>query len=166
MPGRKSQLFGQRALRVPVRQFPDPILERVADPVSVFDQDLAELVGTMFTVLREDGGVGLAAPQVGSSLRVFVWSFDDAPRRLRSGVLVNPVIVSTSSVLVEAEEGCLSLPHRRFLVRRPDSLTVSGKSADGSPLELQVDGWLARIFGHEIDHLDGVLISRRGRLQR
>lgn len=106
----------------------------------------------MTETMRAAPGVGLAGPQVGVLERIFVWEVEE-----RSGTLINPVIDQRSSELVEAEEGCLSIPGLLYPVVRSTAVTVSGLDADGKPTTLDAEGLLARVCQHEIDHLDGVL---------
>ena len=114
----------------------------------------------MLRIMREEDGVGLAAPQVGESVRVFVTAAQDgelAPER----VYVNPVIVSYDGPLDASEEGCLSLPGIRGTIRRPPRVTLRATGLDGEPFTLTSSGLLARCWQHEIDHLDGILIIDR-----
>jgi peptide deformylase len=102
-------------------------------------------------------GVGLAAPQVGKLIRMFV--YDDGDEH--SGALCNPVIVWASPETTEAEEGCLSIPGTYFPVTRATSVRVEAFRVDGSPVTLEAQDFLARIFQHEIDHLDGIMFIDR-----
>lgn len=141
----------------------EPVLRQVARPVDRFDNGLQALIDDMFETLHAAPGVGLAAPQVGASLRVFVaeWPEDvEDPESLKPYAIVNPVIVKANGE-EEAEEGCLSIPGFVGDVRRATELVVKGKDRYGNKIRLLADGWLARIFQHEIDHLDGILFIDR-----
>jgi peptide deformylase len=143
----------QMALRH-VRQYPDPVLRRKAEEVEVFDDELVALVERMWSIMDEAWGVGLAAPQLGLLQRVFTYRFEEgAPQ----GAMVNPVITWSSDETATDEEGCLSLGEIRVPVERPVSIKVSGKSPTGEDVELELEHFQARVFQHEIDHLDGVL---------
>lgn len=137
-----------------VRILGDPILRAKASPVAAFDAKLEQLVADMLETMDEAPGVGLAAPQVGISTRLFVYDSGEPGER---GALANPEIVWASDELVEMEEGCLSIPDAYFPVTRPAAVTVEAVRPDGSPIRIEADDVLARIFQHEIDHLDGIL---------
>lgn len=138
--------------------YPDPRLRKPSQPVDRFDDDLRRLAGQMVEIMRRHRGVGLAAPQVGANIRLFVMSpsADDTD----CSVLVNPVI-ETSEGAEEAEEGCLSIPEVYVKVTRAASLTLSGQDPTGQPLKLTLQGFAARVAQHEYDHLDGTLIIDR-----
>lgn len=143
---------------------PDPVLRRKARKVTEFNSELQILIDDMVETMRSAPGVGLAAPQVNSSQRVVVVEFgdeenEDAPLKLYT--LVNPEIARTSQNLVKGTEGCLSVPGFIGDVERMESITIKGQNRYGKPVRIKADGWLARIFQHEIDHLDGVLFTDR-----
>ena len=147
-----------------IKTFPSEVLRRKAEPISKFDKDLHKLVDDMVETMRVAPGVGLAAPQVGISERVAVVEFgheddEDIPRQLY--VLVNPEIVKMSDEMVRGIEGCLSVPGLVGSVDRAKVVTVRAQDQHGKKLKLRAVGWLARIFQHEIDHLDGVLYTDR-----
>jgi peptide deformylase len=137
---------------LPIRIFGDPALRQKARPVERVTELHQRLVADMLDTMRQAPGVGLAGPQVGVVERIFVWQFEEA-----SGVFVNPVIVDRSSETLEEEEGCLSLPGIAYPVVRAARVKVEGLDADGEPVSIEAENYLARIFQHEIDHLDGVL---------
>lgn len=137
-----------------VRILGDPILRAKASPVRVFDAALETLANDMLETMDDAPGVGLAAPQVGVSSRLFVYDSGEAGER---GALCNPIITWVSDELIEMEEGCLSIPDAYFPVTRPASITVDGLRTDGSPVTITATEVLARVFQHEIDHLDGIL---------
>ena len=144
---------------------PDPVLRRKARKVTTFDGDLQVLIDDMIETMREAPGVGLAAPQVGVSERVIVVEYaedeedEDGPKKLY--VLVNPEIVAPSEETELGIEGCLSVPGLIGEVDRHTSLTVKGLNRRGQAVKYKVNGWLARIFQHEIDHLDGIVYTDR-----
>ena len=152
-----------------------PVLRSVAEPVAAFDADLRELAERMNAIRAAHGGVGIAAPQVGVGLRLFVIDdrLPDGTRSERYGrrdvlpmVVANPEIVAAAETTVEGEEGCLSLPDTlgedggRRLVPRPEWIAWRGRSLDGTPMAGELRGFTARVFCHEADHLDGLLIDR------
>lgn len=139
-----------------IRTFGDPVLKSRATRVKDFDESLKHLAEDMLRVMREHEGVGLAANQIGRLKRLFVAAYDE-----EEYVLVNPVIETHSETTDKDVEGCLSIPETRVEVERPTAVTVSAQDLSGAPVRLEVDGLLARIFQHEIDHLDGVLILDR-----
>lgn len=151
------------AVREIVR-YPAPSLRLKAKPVQVFDKTLQTLIDDMFETMRDAPGVGLAAPQIGESLRVVVVEYTDDERedaRPKKYVLVNPEIVRESEETVTDLEGCLSVPGLAGEVERFEAVTVQAKNRFGKPIKLKASGWLARIFQHEIDHLNGVLYIDR-----
>jgi peptide deformylase len=151
---------------LPIVTYNDAVLREKAEVIATFDKGLTELIDDMFETMYEAHGVGLAAPQIGKSIRLFVIDADamiedDDPdaEKLRIGptAFINPQIVKMSDVKVPLDEGCLSLPDLRETVIRPDSLTIKYKDRDFNDCELEASGWLARVIQHEYDHLDGVL---------
>ena len=150
----------------PIVKFPDPILQKSAEPVVTFDDKLRELVDDMFTSMYDAQGIGLAAPQIGISKRLTVidLSFQKDPKQ--KYVLINPEIVDKTGKQVE-EEGCLSLPEIRDRVVRAAGVTVRAQDAHGNSVEVEGTELLSRALQHEIDHLDGILfIFRLSRLKR
>jgi peptide deformylase len=142
----------------------EPVLRQVAKPVTRFDRKLQELIDDMFETMHAAPGLGLAAPQVGESIRLFVarWPEDEQdPESSKSYAIINPVIVRTRGEEEEAEEGCLSVPGYVGDVWRATEIVVKGKDRYGKKIRMRVEGWLARIFQHEIDHLDGILFIDR-----
>jgi peptide deformylase len=139
-----------------IRTFGDPVLKSRATPVKDFDESLEHLAEEMMRVMREAEGVGLAANQIGRLKRIFVAAHED-----EQYAIVNPEIEVRSETTEKDIEGCLSIPETRVEVERPTSVTVSGQDPSGEPVRLEAEGLLARIFQHEIDHLDGVLILDR-----
>jgi len=143
---------------------PDPVLRRKAHKITEFDKELQTLIDDMVETLRAAPGVGLAAPQVGISERLIVVEYGDdedesVPKKLF--VVVNPEIVQASEEKVEGVEGCLSIPRVAGEVERHLEVVVRGQNRQGRPVKIRAKGWIARIFQHEIDHLDGVLFTDR-----
>jgi len=139
-----------------IKTFGDPVLKTRAAPVEDFDESLERLAEDMLTTMREQEGVGLAANQVGRLKRVLVAALED-----EEYVLVNPVIEELAETTDTVPEGCLSIPGIHVEVERPTAITISGQDASGKPIRIEAEGLLARIFQHEVDHLDGVLILDR-----
>jgi peptide deformylase len=148
----------------PIVYIPDPVLRRKAKKVTAVDKDFQVLIDDMIETLREAPGVGLAAPQVGVSLRLIVVEYGDdedeeAPKKLF--VAINPEITSASEEMVDGVEACLSIPRLMGNVTRHEKLVVKAMNRHGKPVKYKLSGWLARIFQHEIDHLDGILYTDR-----
>ncbi len=143
---------------------PHPTLRKKSEPVSDFGPELQELIDDMVETIRLESGVGLAAPQVNVSQQVIVIEFgseeeEELPPELY--ILVNPKITRFSTDAVLGAEGCLSIPGLMGEVERAYQVTVEGKDRTGSPVTLHLEGWLARVFQHEIDHLNGILYTDR-----
>lgn len=144
---------------------PDEVLRRKARKVTVFDADLQKLIDDMVETMRQAPGVGLAAPQVGVSERLIVVEYaendedEDAPKKLF--VVANPEIVKVSTETEKGIEGCLSVPGLVGEVERPLQVVIRGQNRRGQPVRIKAKGWLARIFQHEIDHLEGILFTDR-----
>ena len=139
-----------------IRTFGDPVLKSRATPVKEFDESLVRLTESMFRVMREAEGMGLAGNQIGRLKRLFVVAYED-----EEFAIVNPSIEERSEEVEKEVEGCLSIPGIRVEVERPAAVTITGQDLAGAPLRLEAEGILARAFQHEIDHLDGVLILDR-----
>jgi peptide deformylase len=138
--------------------YPDPRLRKVSIEVQKFDENLAALAKRMFELMREARGVGLAAPQVGKNIRLFVANHSGKPEDDR--IYVNPVI-SDAEGEETAQEGCLSLPNINVDVGRPVTANIRAKDLLGNPIDQTESGYIARIWQHELDHLNGVLIIDR-----
>lgn len=146
----------------PIRIYGDPVLHKRAREVTVFDQELEELVQDMYDTMDKAPGVGLAAPQIGVDLRVFVYSYPDDDDNPRRGVVINPTLSHSPLEAGPADdelesEGCLSFPGERFALNRGDKVLVEGIDLDQNPVRIEAEGWFARIFQHEFDHLNGIL---------
>jgi len=151
-----------------VVQFPDPRLKDVSAPITEVTDEIRELARDMIDVMYDEPGIGLAAPQVGASVRMFVidtdWADEDAERN--PTVVINPEI-SDREGRITWEEGCLSVPDYTATVERDATITLRGTDLDGNPIEERADGLRAVCIQHECDHLDGVLfIDRISRLKR
>ena len=141
---------------LPIRNFGDPVLRQRAPEVTKVTDAQRRLAADMLDTLGVVAGVGLAAPQVGVLERIFVYEVED-----RSGTVINPVIVERSPEMITEEEACLSIPGLAFPVERHARVRVEGVDENGDSLVLEGEGLLARVFQHEIDHLDGVLFIDR-----
>ena len=140
---------------------PDPVLREPAREVERFDEELHELVAHMKRLMREHEGVGLAAPQVGRSVRLFLCN--SGAEGEEDQVFINPEVLEADGPQDWAEEGCLSLPGIHGRVRRPTRIRLRARDLEGEPFEVESDAFLARIWQHELDHLNGVLIIDRMR---
>jgi len=141
---------------LPIRTLGDPVLREKARPVERFDRSFRRLVDDMFETMYDAPGVGLAAPQVGISLRFFV--YDDGEGN--KGFVADPELSDLEEEEVR-DEGCLSIPGPFYPTTRALGATVRGRDPDGNPFELKGEGLLARIFQHETDHTNGVLYIDR-----
>lgn len=150
----------------PIRITGDPVLHSPASPVSEIDDAVRQLVRDMEETMAAAPGVGLAAPQIGVSSRIFVWSWVDEEGTLQRGTAINPQLLMAPLPIGELDEeeeseGCLSIPGERFPLRRSPEALLTATDLDGQRFEIRAAGWLARIFQHEYDHLDGVLYADR-----
>jgi len=144
--------------------WPDPRLLRKSDPVRSFGPELEELAAGMLRLMKESKGVGLAAPQVGVNLRLFVMNSGREGDEDR--VYVNPVLSSPSGDQ-EGEEGCLSLPKIYINVLRADHMVLEAQDLRGNPIREEQSGYVSRIWQHEVDHLNGItLVDRMGPVSR
>ncbi len=146
---------------------PDPVLRRKARKVTVFDKDFQTLVENMIETMRQAPGVGLAAPQVSESIRLVVVEYGEededgaevGPKKLY--VIANPEIVLASEEKEKGIEACLSIPGLVGDVERHSKIVIKALNRFGKPVKITAEGWLARIFQHEIDHLDGIVYPDR-----
>ena len=139
-------------------RWPDARLKKPCAPIDTFDDDLRRLADRMLDLMRAAKGVGLAAPQVGINRRLFVMNHSGEPGDDR--VYVNPTLAAIEGDAV-AEEGCLSLPEIHIDVVRPDRVAIVAQTLDGAPVTLERDGFEARVWQHETDHLLGILLTDR-----
>lgn len=140
----------------PIRLFGDPVLRTPADPVTTYDKELRKLVKDLTETMLDAGGAGLAAPQLGVSLRVFTYYVDD-----EIGHLVNPVVDLVGDEEHDGEEGCLSIPGLFFACKRHLHVVARGMNMHSEPVTIEGSEMLARCVQHETDHLDGVLFIDR-----
>jgi peptide deformylase len=139
--------------------WPDPRLKTPSASVTAFDGTLRDLANDMFALMREEKGVGLAAPQIGRNLRLFVMNHTGEPADDR--VYVNPVLTPLGDTETESEEGCLSIPDVRIRVWRADKMRIDAQDLDGKPISIERDGFETRVWQHENDHLLGILLTDR-----
>ncbi|MFM2103458.1 MAG: hypothetical protein RL740_545 [Actinomycetota bacterium] len=139
----------------PIRLFGDPVLTTPASPVVTFDKELRKLVKDLTETMQDAPGAGLAAPQIGVPLRVFVWDVDE-----ELGHLVNPTL-DLSDEIQEGEEGCLSFPELRYNTPRALRAVAKGFNMFGDPVVIEGTEFLARALQHETDHLDGIVFIDR-----
>ncbi len=144
----------------------EPVLHRRAKPVVHIDDHLRELVEDMFGTMELAPGVGLAAPQIGVDLALFVYDWVDDDDIQHRGVAINPTLLLDPLPIGELDdedelEGCLSVPGERFPLRRSDRAILTATNLDGNEYTIDATGWLARIFQHEYDHLLGILYTDR-----
>jgi len=139
-----------------IRTYGDPVLKSKASEVSDINGKIARLVDDMFDTLYEsDSGIALAAPQIGVQKQIFVWDVEDEHM-----AIINPQIVESSGEWVY-DEGCLSIPGLYVEMLRPNSVLVRGYTVDGDEVEIEASELMGRLFQHEIDHLQGVLMFDR-----
>lgn len=141
--------------RFPIRTLGDPVLNVRAEPVTEFDDALAQLVEDMLETMYDAPGVGLAAPQIGISRRLFVADIGDGPF-----VMANPELVETGGEWT-MDEGCLSVPGHFWPISRPGFARAVGVDETGEPVEYEGDDLMGRVLQHEIDHLNGTLLLER-----
>lgn len=154
---------------LPIVQIPDPILRQRATPVEKFDPALRQLAQDMAETMDAAKGVGIAAPQVGVSLQLFVMRVRKSDPRLPEGdplggktlVIANPALIERNDETEEGPEACLSIPEFGGYVPRQTQLTIQGRNEWGKPVTYAVSGFIARVMQHEMDHLDGVLFLDR-----
>ncbi len=144
----------------------EPVLHLKAVEVTDFNDELRVLVQDMFETMDKAPGVGLAAPQIGVGLRIFTYDYADDEGNERRGVVINPVLeigeISDEPADEDTEiEGCLSVPGERFPLKRSDTATITGVDLEKKPVRIEAEGWFARIFQHEFDHLNGILYVDR-----
>ena len=143
----------------------DPVLHSPATPVTSFDAELRQLITDMYETMDEAPGVGLAAPQIGVPLRVFVYDYPADDGTARRGVAVNPELFISPTPVSEPteadDEGCLSFPGERFPLIRADKAILRAHDENGAAFEIECEGWFARIMQHEFDHLNGLLYVDR-----
>lgn len=148
---------------LPIVTYDDPVLRQPAVPVEENSEDLQRLISDLFETMYNSNGVGLAAPQIGKSIHLFVMDADaitselDEEENLGPMVMINPEIEELSGDKVKMEEGCLSIPDLRDEIVRSDIVTVSYLDRELNPKKLAAGGWVSRVIQHEYDHLKGTL---------
>lgn len=140
---------------LPIRVYGDPVLNQATTAVDEIDGRIAALAEVMIETMYEAPGVGLAANQIGVQKKIFVYDQGDGPV-----VVVNPVIVETDGEWTY-EEGCLSVPGLSWEITRPNTVHLIGYDLDGNEIDVETDEFEGRIFQHEMDHLEGVLLVER-----
>lgn len=138
---------------------PDPILSKKTSLIKDVDSSVAKLVDEMIAACRAANGIGLAAPQIGKSIRLCIINLEHMG--LNPFALVNPKILKKSWKKIEMEEGCLSIPGIFGMVRRPAKIRVEAQNLKGEKQAFDADGMLARVIQHEVDHLDGILFTSK-----
>jgi len=156
MTPKRPQPSGPARKIYTIVKYGDPILEKPSNIISKFDAELAELAEDMFATMYASQGIGLAAPQIGKSIRLAVVDVTSGKNPEAKIVLVNPAIIASEGEKRE-EEGCLSIPGFRGYVVRPQFVTIKAQDAKGEYFEIRGEDLLARAFCHEIDHLNGIL---------
>ena len=155
-----------------VKKYGNPVLRQVAEPITEINDEIRDLAEEMVDTMYEENGIGLAAPQVGRSLRIFVIDthFEDDNYGTEGEkmlcpkmpiALINPEIKSTSGDNISFEEGCLSIPQINAAVIRPANILLKAQTLDGEVIEAEFGGLTSRCMQHEVDHLDGVLFTDR-----
>lgn len=139
----------------PIRVFGDPVLRQRAAEITDIDHKVVRLAEEMIETMHDAPGVGLAAPQVGIERRIFVYDVGEGAR-----TVINPEIVESSGEW-EYEEGCLSVPELHWPIIRPKVVHLVGRDLEGNELSVEADELLARVFQHELDHLNGILLLER-----
>jgi peptide deformylase len=142
---------------LPIRVLGDPVLREPSRDIETFDELMRRLYEDMLETMYKAPGVGLAAPQIGLSLRFFVY---DAEKGSDPGALANPVLSELEGTIVE-DEGCLSIPGLWYPTPRAERVRLDGLDLDGKPVAIRAEGFLARVFQHETDHLNGLLFLDR-----
>jgi len=148
---------------LPIVTYDDPVLRQSTAPVKENSEELQRFISDLFETMYNSNGVGLAAPQTGKSIQLFVMDADaitselDDEQDLGPMVMINPQIDGLSGDKIKMEEGCLSIPDLRDEIVRPDIVTVTYLDRDFNPKKLTAGGWVSRVIQHEIDHLKGTL---------
>lgn len=145
--------------RLSLVYYPDPVLRQKAQPIQQITDEVRAVAMRMIQIMHEAPGVGLAAPQVGLSWRLFVAR--PGGEADRDYVFINPVLKDPTRELSDYDEGCLSLPNITAPIRRPKGVTIEALDLDGNPVRIRSDEFPARVWQHEFDHLEGVLILDR-----
>ncbi len=150
--GARAGRYPDRVAPYSLRYLGDPVLQQRTTDIADIDDRLIQLAEDMFDVMYDAPGIGLAAPQIGVQKRLFVYEHDDEP-----GVLINPDVVESDGAWVYSE-GCLSIPGIYFEIERPKTIMITGVDLDGNEVSYEADELQARLFQHELDHLNGTLM--------
>lgn len=146
---------------LPIVTYNDPVLRKETESVTELTNDITELISNMIETMYNSDGVGLAAPQIGKSLKLFVMDGDpvleDDEEKHGVMVFINPEIIEKKGKKIPMDEGCLSIPEIREKVFRPETISIRYKDKEFKEREQEFSGWIARIIQHEFDHLNGVL---------
>jgi peptide deformylase len=156
MPKQSSRLADHIRKDDPIVKYGDPVLRQVAKKVVQVPEDMPEFVERMGQIMHAASGVGLAAPQLGLSVRVIVYDVGEGFQ-----AIVNPQILKMSGEQFDPPEGCLSIPGLQGVVKRAQTVVVKGLDENGKPIRIRGEGYTARVIQHEVDHLDGVLFIDR-----
>jgi len=142
---------------LPIRKYGDDVLRHPTAPVEAIDGSMHKLIDDMIETMYAAPGVGLAAPQVGIQKRMFVYDINDGSGW---GIVINPTLTAHQGEW-EYTEGCLSVPDLHWEILRPDRVLLNGFDVDGKPITLEGEELMGRMFQHEVDHLDGILLLER-----
>lgn len=146
---------------------PDPILKKKCQPLAQVDDHHRALIKEMYEVMYDANGVGLAAPQVGLDMRIFIVDAAAREEKKTPLTMINPKIISIEENLVPYEEGCLSFPEHFAEIERPDKLSIEYIDENNQKQILNTEGFTSRIIQHELDHLNGILfVDHLSRLKR
>lgn len=143
-----------------IRKYPDPVLTKKAEKIEKIYQDIQKLIDNMVETMYAAPGVGLAAPQVGRSIRLIVLDPSVRNEEGKLTVLINPEIIEKDGEAI-MKEGCLSVPGLEAEIKRAENISVTGLDRNGNAVNIHAKGFLARVIQHEIDHLDGILLLDR-----
>lgn len=143
-----------------IKKYPEPILTKKAKKVKNIDQELQKLIDDMIETMYSAPGVGLAAPQVGHSIRLAVFDSSVKEEEGRLTVLINPEVIEKNGTAI-MKEGCLSVPGFEAEIKRSEQIKVTGLDRNGQPITIEATGFLARVIQHELDHLEGTLLLDR-----
>ncbi|WP_456441561.1 peptide deformylase [Caldithrix abyssi] len=147
-------------MKYKIRYIGDPVLRKVAEPITEFDDKLKNFAEDLIDVMHVEDGIGLAAPQIGVSRQIIAVDASELEENEFPRVFVNPQILEASGEWV-VEEGCLSIPGVREEVTRPETILLKFQDVEGESFTQEFSGWLSRILQHEIDHLNGILFVDR-----
>lgn len=150
-----------RAEGDPIVKYPDPILRQVAEPIKRITPEIRQLASFMRRAMQDANGIGLAAPQVGLSVRLILYTDFSDKDNPPVYALINPVILKMAGEQMEPPEGCLSLPGLMGNVRRAQTIWVKAMNLQGKSIKFKAEGLTARVIQHEVDHLDGILFIDR-----